>query len=83
MNKNELDAIKEDISKLRDLVYEMKIRNLEEAIDKLLIAGRATSNCCYNIGQAGGRVLAERDAKSLWEAAKDWDNAVNEVRKLK
>lgn len=83
MNKNELNAIKDDITKLRELSYELRIRNLEKAIDKLLIAGRATSNCCYNVGQAGGRVLAERDANSLWEAAKDWDSAVNEVRKLK
>lgn len=83
MYSNEIKAIKDDITRLRELAYELRIRNLEKAVDKLLISGRATSNCCYNIGQAGGRVLAERDANSLWEAAKDWDTTVNEVRKLK
>lgn len=80
---NDLDLIKQDLDRLTQLAYELRIRNLENCIEKLMIAGRATSNCCYNVGQQGGRVLNARDANSLCQAAQDWDSAINEVRKLK
>lgn len=83
MNDQELNQLQQDINRLNELACELRISRLEKAIEKLLIAGRATSNCCYNIGQQGGRVLSQRDANSVYQAAQDWDTTVNEVRKLK
>lgn len=46
--------------------------------ERLIKAGRALSNAAYNLSQCAGKVLTERDAKSLDESRREWDDALTQ-----
>lgn len=46
-----------------------------EALQRVLDAGSALSNCAFNLAQRGGEALSERDTASLDASRKTWDTA--------
>lgn len=53
----------------------------EADVTALRDAGAPLANIAYNLSQAGGRVLSNRDALCMKSAQLAWDNALNDVHK--
>lgn len=55
-----------------------ELQSATEQVAVLRDAGAQLANCAFNLSQAAGKVLSERDAKSLKEAQVRWDDALTQ-----